>query len=245
MTADGPMDDRSRLARRLAVELDDPETAERVVAGLEDWLVDLVVTATGGAIEGSPLLSSTPATMPDEQVESLWLFSWGYRIAPTAGIGPVELMDTPPPIEALEPGPVNAAIAREAARFVADHPVPIIAQWEIARELHRLGVDGVIAVEPVREADGTLHYLSTPDVITEGQRQAAEAGITVGRAGVITFAPLAFGSVAAACLGGLDAAVPAGADLPREYDPESGQLWTRSLEAWVPVDLFGRTFLAG
>ena len=71
MTASRPMDDRSRLARRLAAELDDPETAERVVAGLEDWLVDLVVTATGGAIEGSPLLSCTPATMPDEQVEEV------------------------------------------------------------------------------------------------------------------------------------------------------------------------------
>ena len=67
----------------------------------------------------------------------------------------------------------------------------------------------------------------------------------MGRAGVITFSALAFPGVMAARQGGLDAAVPVGAVLPTEYDPESGQLWTRSLEAWLPVDLFGRAILNG
>lgn len=237
--------DRARLARRLTVEHGDPETAEAVAADLDDGLLELVIAVSGGEIESSPALSSTPPTMADDEVDSLWLFSWGYRIDPAAGIAPVGLTDTPPPFAVLQPGPVNAAIARTATAFVANHPVPIIAQWEIARELDCLGARDVISVEPVQEPDGTLRYLSTPDVVTVGQQLAADAGVTVGRAGVITFSALAFPGVMAARQGGLDAAVPEGAVLPTEYDRESGQLWTRSLEAWLPVDLFGRAILNG
>ena len=65
-----------------------------------------------------------------------------------------------------------------------------------------------------------------------------------GRAGVVTFEQLAVGSLLAADRFGLDAVVPDGVRLPAAYDPESGQLWTRSLEAWLPVDLLGRGYLA-
>lgn len=94
---------RARLARRLTVEHGDPETAEAVAADLDDGVLDLVLAVAGGDIESSPALSSTPPTMADDEVDSLWLFSWGYRIDPAAGIAAVALTDTPPPCSSPAP----------------------------------------------------------------------------------------------------------------------------------------------
>jgi hypothetical protein len=238
------MDDRSRLVRRIAAERGELPAVQAAVTGLDQGVLDRLIADTKSDLEGSPILTYQPDRIDDAQVDSLWLFSWGYRIDPNAGIGPVNLTDPPPPLEALQPGPVNAAIAKTAADFVARHPVPIIAQWEIARELEKLGVRNVISVEPKKSPDGKTIYLSTPGVVAEGKRLASEANIPVGRAGVITFTDLAVGGIMASRLGGLDgAAVPASVQLPTDYDAESGQLWTRSLEAWLPVDLLGRAYL--
>ncbi|MCD9624714.1 hypothetical protein [Rhabdothermincola salaria] len=238
------MDARSRLARRLALETQDPDAARTVAAELDQGVVDRLIEATDGDLEDSPVLGYTPDRAADEQIDSLWLFSWGFRIDPASGIAPVGLTDTPPPIESLRPGPVNRAIAEAAADFVERHPVPIVAQWEVARELDRLGVPDVISVEPITTPEGETVYLSTPGVIQEGQRLAAAAGVDPGRAGIITFDRLAVGSLLVADTLRLDAVVPEGVRLPVEYDPESGQLWTRSLEAWLPVDLLGRSYFA-
>lgn len=233
-------DPRSRLARRLTAELGDPAAVVAAVEHLDQGVLDLVLAAIGGDIEASPVLSSELRRVLDEEVDSLWLFSWGFRIDPRSGRAAVELLDEPPPMADLEPGPVNAEIARVAAGFVERYPVPVIAQWEIAGELERLGVPDVAAVEPEIGPDGSTVYLSTPDVIEVGRRLATERGWAVRRAGVITFQSLAVGSLLAMSHAGLDAGVPAGVELPSTFDTESGQLWTRSLEAWLPVDLFGR-----
>lgn len=238
------MDPRSRLARRLAAETDDHDAAQTTAMNLDQGVLDRLIQVTDGDLEHSPVLSYTPDVAPDDQIDSLWLFSWGFRIDPATGIAPVELTDTPPPIETLRPGPVNRAIAELAAEFVERHPVPIIAQWEVARELERLGVPSVTSVEPTRTPDGQTIYLSTPGVIEEGQRLVTAAGIDPGRAGIITFDRLAVGSLLVAHKLGLDAVVPDSIRLPAEYDPESGQLWTRSLDAWLPVDLLGRAYFA-
>jgi hypothetical protein len=238
------MDSRSRLARRLAAETHDQEAARDAARNLDQGVLDRLIRVTGGDFERSPVLSYTPEVAADDQIDSLWLFSWGFRIDPGSGVAPVELADPPPPMEALRPGPVNRAIAEEAAELVQRHPVPIIAQWEVARELDRLGVPDVISVEPLRTADGEITYLSTPGVIEEGRRLATAAGVVPGRAGIITFDWLAVGSLLAAGQLGLDAVVPESIQLPAEHDPESGQLWTRSLEAWLPVDLLGRSYFA-
>lgn len=237
------MDARARLARRLEAESVDPTVAEKVAANLDDWQIEALVELTHGDLESGPGLSRRAPVAPNDSIDSLWLFSWGYRITATSGFTPLQLTDPPPPVDAIEPGPVNAAIARVAAEFVAARPVPIVAQWEVALELEELSIEDVLSVEPVQKPDGHVEYLSTPDVVTVGQRMAADAGLDVGQAGVITFAELAFGGCLVAQRGGLVAAIPSGTELPEEYDAESGQLWTRSLEAWLPVDLLGRIFL--
>lgn len=148
-------------------------------------------------------------------------------------------------MEALQPGPINEELARAAAAFVRRNPVPIIAQWEVARVLRELGVSDVISVEPKIAPDGTVTYLTTPDVVTEGARMAAEAGIDVGHAGVLCFEDHVVGCLLAARKGGLEADVPTGVTLPSDYDDQSGQLWTRSVADWFPVDILGRAFLLG
>ena len=109
-----------------------------------------------------------------------------------------------------------------------------------------LGVDGVTSIGPDVAADGTVAYLSTMGVAEKGLRLAAEAGTDPGRAGVVGFAGHAVRCVRTLRLAGLtDAAVPAGVVLPAEYDPSSGQIWTRSARTWIAADLFARTLTFG
>lgn len=244
-TTSVPLDTRSALRERLEVELGDTALAATVVEQVDDWLLPRIEQMTGGDILGSDLLSYAPSTAAAASIDSLWVFSWGFRIESSTELGPVGLTDPPPPMEALQPGPINEQLARIAAAFVRRHPVPIIAQWEVARVLRELGVTDVISVEPQIAPDGTVTYLSTPDVVTEGVRMAAEAGVEVGHAGVLCFEDHAVGCLLAAGKGGLEADVPTGVTLPSDYDDQPGQLWTRSAADWFPVDILGRAFLLG
>jgi hypothetical protein len=235
---------RAALGERLADELGDVNVGRRVATDLEQGTLDRLVTAAGGDLAGSPVLDYEPTTAPLHQIDSIWTFSFGFRIDADAGIAPVGLMDPPPPMDVVSPGPVNAALAQVVADLVEDRPVPVVAQWEIARELVRLGVKDVISVEPEVAPDGSVVYLSTPAVAEEGLQIARSRGLDMGTAGVVCVADMA-----ATCLLSMDrldvpAVVPAGVELPDEYDPLSGQLWTRDVLSWIPVDLLGRGFLA-
>jgi hypothetical protein len=241
---DLPMDDRSQLTRRLAAELDDEALATTVVAGLDDGTVEALVVLADGDIAASPALSYTPSTVPADEVDSLWVFSYGYRFAPGVDAEAVQAGGAVPAMSDLAPGPTNEELARLAAEFVDEHPVPIIAQWEVARILDDMGVANVISVEPDIAPDGTVTYLSTAGVAAKGLTLARDAGIDPGHAGVLCFADHAVRCLLTARAAGLTADVPEGVDLPSEYDPESGQAWTRNRSAWVPIDLLGRGALA-
>ncbi len=131
-TSEVAMDSRSQLARRLAAELGDEALASSTVAGLGDDVVDRLDVLADGDIAESPALSYAPTTVTADDVDTLWVFSYGYRLTPAAEAAGVTSDGAVPPIEALEPGPTNADLARIAAEFVAEHPVPVIAQWEVA-----------------------------------------------------------------------------------------------------------------
>jgi hypothetical protein len=238
------LDSRTQLTRRLTAELDDEALAITVVAGLNDELVQRLERLAGGDIAGTPTLAYAPTRVSTGAIDSLWVFAYGYRIDPASGEASVPLGGAPPPIGAVLPGPTNEELARLAAEFVAEHPVPVIAQWEVARVLKELGVENVISVEPDVAADGAVIYLSTYGVAEKGLRLAAAAGVTVGHAGVLCHADHAVRCVLTARAAGITADVPEGAALPAGYDLESGQEWTRSRATWIPVDLFGRSLLA-
>lgn len=180
----------------------------------------------------------------DGEVDSLWVFSYGYRFA-DGFTGAVAPGGSVPPMDALVPGPTNQSLARAAADFVAEHPVPVVAQWEVAQVLEQLGVKDVISVDPDVAADGTVTYLSTKGVAEKGLGLLRDRGEVPGHAGVLCFQDHAVRCLLTARALGLTADVPKGADLPDEYDAQSGQMWTRSVDTWIPIDLAGRAALKG
>jgi hypothetical protein len=232
---------RAALRRRLADELGDEESASEVVASLDHAMIDRLVERAAGDIATADVLSYRPARIADHEIRSLWVLAFGYRFAD--GRQPTAVGETPP-MSDLEPGPVNEALARAAASFVLAHPLPIIAQWEVAHVLDHLGIPDVVSVEPDHTDDGSVVYLSTAGVIEKGLRLAADAGIAVGSAGVIGHADHAQRCLLTAAATGLRAAVPEGVDLPTDYDPRSGQPWTRSRTDFIAVDLMARSFMA-
>jgi hypothetical protein len=244
MTGAPPQDTRTQLVQRLARELGDEALAATVVGGLDAVVVRRLEQLAEGDIAGSPDLSYTPTTVAPGEVDSLWVFSFGFRIDPASGLPPMQVGGTPPPIGAVLPGPANEALAHLAAEFVARHPVPVIAQWEVARALNELGVRNVISIENDTARDGSAVYLSTAGVVQKGLRLAAEKGIPVGHAGVLCQADHAVRCLMTAHAEGITADVPGGVALFTAYDTESGQQWTRSRDAYIPVDLWGRTFFA-
>lgn len=132
-----------------------------------------------------------------------------------------------------------------AAAFVEDHPVPVLAQWEVADLLLADGVAEVISVEPDEGPDGEVVYLSTAGVADKAVMLADDAGIDLGQVGVLCFADHAGRCLLTAEAAGMTgAAVPAGVALPDEYDPRSGQPWTRDRGAYLETDLTGRLLLA-
>lgn len=230
---------RDALRQRLARELGDDGFAGDVVAGLDATTVDGLVERSRGDIANSPALSYRPSTVADDAVDTLWILAFGYRLRDGGAAVAAEI----PPMSELEPGPTNEELAREAAAFVARRPVPIIAQWEAARVLDELGVPGVISVEPDHDADGSVVYLSTAGVLEKGIRMAAEAGVDVGRAGLLGHADHVIRCLLTATAVGMTAVVPESVRLPIGYDPESGQEWTRSRASFVAVDLWVRSLL--
>ena len=109
--------------------------------------------------------------------------------------------------------------------------------------LDMLGVEGVISVEPDVATDGSVVYLSTAGVTAKGLRLAADAGLAVGHVGVVAHIDHAVRCLLTARAAGLAADVAADMALPTAYDPQSGQAWTRSRAAFIPLDLLGRTLL--
>jgi hypothetical protein len=230
---------RDALQQRLAEELDDVGFASDVVAALDDTIVDGLAERVGADIATSRVLSYRPPRIDDDDVDSLWILAFGYRLAAasTAGVGEV------PPMSNLEPGPANEDLAREAASFVARRAVPIIAQWEVAQVLDDLGVPRVISVEPDHAADGSVVYLSTAGVLEKGLRLAADARIEVGQAGLLGHADHIKRCLMTAAAAGMTAGIPEGVKLPTDYDPESGQVWTRSRAKYILVDLMARSLM--
>ena len=206
---------------------------------LNDETVGAVDVMCGGEFTGSPTLSYQPATMPSDQIDALVAFSYGFRFADAD----IRRGRDIPPMDALLPGPVNEELAARIAAFVHNRPVPIVAQWEIARVLVILGVPDVVSVEPDVGSDGSTVYLSTADVLDKGLRLADEAGIRLHHVGVIAHLDHAPRCVATARACDVNAALIVGVDLPRAYDSSSGQRWTRDRVTWIATDLFARTQL--
>ena len=132
------------------------------------------------------------------------------------------------------PGPVNEALAAVVADIALATGAKVIAQWEIADVLvatHGLPAAGATAIRPVRQADGTVVYLSTRGVV-EAAVAIAGGADQLGPTAVVAHADHAQRCLRRCRSLGVDARLPEGVELPKIYDPESGQPWTRSRDRY-------------
>lgn len=226
-TTGAPVDFGTAVTERLGDELGDPTLAAAVVTGLgPDGLSGLEQAMQGRDPATDILLAYRPPTVADEAVDSIIAYAFGNRVAADG---------------TTTPGPVNEQLADVIAGFVAEHPVPVFAQEEIASFLIADGVPNVFSIGPDIAEDGTVVYLSTVGVAEKAVAMAAAEGIELGHVGVVGFADHSVRCVLTTRSIGLTADVPAGIALPSTYDPESGQVWTRDRQTYVTTDLIART----
>lgn len=220
------------LVARWTDELGDPDLAQSLVDGLgADGVAQFEALVGLDAVFTDPLVAMTPPTVPDEEVDSLVVYAFGNRVAADG---------------TLSPGPVNEELAQVVEDVVADHPVPVFAQWEVADLLDEAGVEGVTSIDPDTGPDGEVVYLSTAGVAEKAVTLAEQQSVDLGQVGVIAFQDHAVRCVLTSRAAGMaDAAVPEGVDLPSDYDPQSGQEWTRDQQTYLLTDLQGRLLAAG
>jgi len=229
-TSTVPLDFAGALLARFTTELGDAALAAQLVNALGPDTLGKLESAAGTDGAASPLLAISPPTVPLADVDSLVVYAFGNRVAADG---------------TLSPGPTNEALAATVESVVAQHPVPVYAQWEVADLLTAKGVPGVVSIGRDVAADGTVTYLSTAGVAAKAVALAAEGGTELGHVGVIGFADHAVRCVLTSRAAGMTADVPEGVGLPSTYDPESGQGWTRDRLTYLGVDLPARLAVAG
>lgn len=166
-----------------------------------------------------------PSSIQDDEVAAIVAFAFGNRI----GVG-----------GEVEPGPVNHQLARLVGHLHARTGAPTLAQWEIAHSLTRStftdarAMGSVHSIEPVVEPDGTVRYLNTTGVAQAAAERMRAHGLEP-KAAVAVVAHIDHVNRCVAELErlGIRAGVPAEMVLPADYDPESGQPWTRTRERYL------------
>ncbi|WP_120520507.1 hypothetical protein [Arthrobacter celericrescens] len=195
----------------LSRELEDPATAAVVEPHIQD---------VG--------FSWHPPVIAVDNIDYIVAYAFGNR-APAGGGDPAKVL--------YEPGPVNEALADTIAAMRKQKNVPVFAQWEIARFLeNKYGMDRVTSIEPVIAADGTITYLSTDGVAA----QVVALRGTSGTAGVVGFRDHVKRCVQTTRDRGMTAFAPAGAEMPGDYDLQSGQPWTRRRDLYLLHDMYAQ-----
>lgn len=213
------------LIERLSDELGDEELAFDIVASMDPGAIEQLESALGtDEIASSPLLAYRPEPTPGP-VDHLVVLAFGNRVGPDG---------------AVTPGPVNEALADAVQTYVATNPTPVYAQWEVAQLLQARGVPNVVSIEPQAGPDGQPTYLSTQGVTDQVVEQARADGVDLGTVGVVGVADHVVRAATTAEASGMDVVIVEGIQLPSEYDPESGQEWTRDRASYLTVDLAGR-----
>lgn len=200
------------LAQVLQSELEDDPTVNLMV----EWIRQVALTWHADA-------------EPYEFADYIIAFAFGNR-PPANGGDPATTL--------AEPGPTNEALADVIAAMLRTKRVPVYAQWEIARVLeskHHIG--NVISIEPVIEGDGTIVYLSTDDVAKRVAELRADLPGGPGRASVVGFHDHHKRCVLTCRANDLIAHAPEGVAMPRDYDAESGQVWTRYRPVYLATDM--------
>lgn len=189
-------------------------------------------SGSGASVSAATGSSEVP-TAPASSATLILAYSFGNRMP--AGADPDRTIG--------EPGPVNEELAAAVMAARGDRSTPVYAQTEIAQVLRtRYGLTDVVAIDPVRDADGKLIYLSTDGVAAKVAELRGGAAAT-DRVAVVAFQDHLWRATATTAKRGFTAFAPEGVTMPSTYDPQSGQLWTTSALLYLPTDLLGRLAL--
>lgn len=201
---------------KLALELDD----------------DVLAQQAATMIFGICLISQ-PKECPIHKVTSILALAFGNR--PNANCGNSVL---PGEQEALaDPGPINEQLADAVYELYSQQPVPIYAQWEIARFLaSKYQLANVVSIEPKFTPAGKIEYLSTLGVVQQAV-VLAQGAANLGTCAVIGHHDHVRRGVMTAQSCGIRAFKSEGITLPTDYDSQSGQVWTRCRALYVPFDM--------
>ncbi|MEJ0037964.1 MAG: hypothetical protein WDO68_18125 [Gammaproteobacteria bacterium] len=198
----------SAVTRRLVAQVGDPAAAAR----LAQYLFDVALTWR-------------PPTIPVASIDSIIAYSLGF----------IDRED--PTLEPL-PGPINEQLADCMAKLVAAAPrAKRYAQWEVARVLDsKYGMKDVVSLERLYTDKGEMIYLSTAGVTDQIlEREGGPAAL--GKTAVIGHHDHAWRCWDVCKRRGIDAYAAEGLQLPTDYDPRSGQNFTRNADVWQIYDL--------
>ncbi|PSU35619.1 hypothetical protein [Photobacterium lutimaris] len=164
------------------------------------------------------LLNWHAETVSVKQVESILAFAFGNRISPNGN---------------QYPGPMNEAIADTVVSLYRRTSVPVYAQWEVAEAVgNRIPANDLHAIYPRLSGKGNTKYLCTLGVAEKAVSMAGGVS-NLGKTAVVAFFEHSLRTVDSARDAGIEAFLPQGVEMPRQFDPDSGQAWTRDQQTYV------------
>ena len=208
-TADPPLerDDALRTAIRARLKAQIDDPA--AVEALSGFVLDEVLTWRAETLE-------------IRRADAIVAFAFGNQRAPNGN---------------QQPGPMNQQLADLVVKIHRAINKPIYAQWEIARAIGaRVPKAMLTPIYPTITPEGEVIYLSTTGVAATAAELAGGAD-KLGRVVVVAFREHSLRAVRTARRAGMDAYAPAGMALPSQYDPRSGQPWTRNRLAFMLYEI--------
>ncbi len=207
---------------KLTSELNDASTANVI----QPYLMDI------GFTWDLPLI-------PAAEVNSIVAYSFGNRPNAASGntSGPGASQAALP-----DPGPINEELADVVHQIYQMKPVKVFAQWEIASFLvskYQMNSTNLYSVEPIIASDGTITYLSTAGVASAIVAVNGTAA-AMGTVAVVGHRDHAKRCIETSVAAGMNAFAVQGVTLPVNYDPQSGQPWTRNRELYVTYDMMAQ-----
>lgn len=207
-----------------AEPLTDAELASAVEARLTVQLGNKDVAAYATKFLMDEILTWKGEELPIDQADSILAYAFGNRVLPNGN---------------QVPGPMNEALADTVVDIYQQTEKPVYAQWEIAQAIgDRIPANHLTSINPKIAADGSLTYLSTDGVAAEAVKLS---GGNMGKTVVVGFYEHSLRTISTSKRAGINAYAPEDIELPHDYDPQSGQAWTRDAKTFVMHEIGNRS----
>ncbi|WP_305844579.1 hypothetical protein [Photobacterium leiognathi] len=201
----------------------DSELQDAIAAKLEVQLENKEVANYTAKFLMDNILTWKGKELALDQADSILAYSFGNRVLENGN---------------QIPGKMNEDLADTVVEIYKKIEKPVYAQWEIAQAIgNRIPAKQLHSINPHIAPDGSLTYLSTNGVATDAVKMS---GGVMGKTVVVGFYEHGLRTITTSRRMGIDAYAPANIDLPHDYDPQSGQAWTRDQQTFVMHEISNR-----